>query len=90
MQVIDLQPTIEPEVRHGRWLNTDETVWDAKEIDGKQKLEISIVAARCSVCERWAEHVNNFSPYMKYNFCPHCGARMDATDTNAGGKGGNG
>jgi Zn finger protein HypA/HybF involved in hydrogenase expression len=88
---IETAPTIEAKpVRYGRWLNTDETVWDAKEIDGKQKLEISIVAARCSVCERWAEHVNNFSPYMKYNFCPHCGARMDATDTNAGGKGGNG
>ena len=76
-------PTIEAEpVRHGRWMNTNETVWDAKEIDGKQQLDISIVSAKCSVCGRWAEQVNNFPPYIKYNFCPNCGARMD------GGKGG--
>lgn len=74
------QPTIEPEVRHGRWMNTNETVWDAKEIDGKQQLDISIVSAKCSVCGRWAEQVNSFPPYMKYNFCPICGARMDATE----------
>ena len=74
-------PTIEAEpVRHGRWINTNETVWDAKEIDGKQQLDISIVSAKCSVCGRWAEQVNNFPPYMKYNYCPNCGARMDATE----------
>ena len=76
--VIDEQPTIEAQpVRHGRWMNTDETVWDAKEIDGKQQLEISIVSARCSVCNKWAEQVNDFTPYMKYELCPHCGAKMD-------------
>lgn len=63
---------------HGYWDNTDETVWDAKEIDGKQQLEISIVSARCSVCEHWSEQVNQFPPYMHYKFCPHCGAVMDA------------
>ena len=63
---------------HGYWMNTDETVWDAKEIDGKQQLEISIVSARCSVCERWAEQINQMPPYMHYDFCPHCGAIMDA------------
>ena len=81
-RLIDDQPTIEPEVRHGRWLNTDETVWDAKDIDGKQQLVISIVSARCSVCNHWAEHVNNFPPYMKYEFCPHCGAKMDGGAEN--------
>ena len=80
LELIDAAPTIEPEVRHGRWMNTNETVWDAKEIDGKQQLDISIVSAKCSVCGRWAEQVNNFPPYMKYNFCPNCGARMDATE----------
>lgn len=63
---------------HGYWNNTDETVWDAKEIDGKQQLEISIVAARCSVCNLWSEQVNQFPPYMHYKLCPHCGAVMDA------------
>lgn len=82
-RILSKQPTIEAEpVRHGRWLNTDETVWDAKDIDGKQQLVISIVSARCSVCNRWAEQVNNFPPYMKYEFCPHCGARMDGGADN--------
>lgn len=74
---LNAAPTIEAEpVKRGKWMNTNETVWDAKEIDGEQKLEISIVSARCSVCNRWAEQVNNFPPYMKYDVCPHCGAKM--------------
>lgn len=73
-------PTIEAEpVRHGRWMNTDETVWNATEIDGKQHIELIIVAARCSSCELWSEQVNNFS---HYKFCPHCGSRMDGGDEN--------
>lgn len=61
----------------GKWQHTNTTRWDAKDKDGKQELEISIVSARCSVCERWAEQVNDDPPYMKYNFCPKCGARME-------------
>lgn len=78
MHMIDYQPTIKPEVRHGRWMNTNETVWDAKEIDGKQQIEISIVAAQCSVCGRWAEEVNNTVHRMLSKYCHWCGAIMDA------------
>lgn len=67
-----------PQQPHGYWMQTDETVWDAKEVDGKQCMTISIVAAKCSVCKRWAEQVNQFPPYMHYDRCPHCGAIMDA------------
>jgi hypothetical protein len=56
--------------------NTDETVYNAKDIDGEQKLEINIVSAKCSVCERWSEQVNVFPPYMHYEYCPHCGKKM--------------
>lgn len=73
---------------HGYWANTNETVWDAKEIDGKQRLEISIVSARCSVCNRWSEQVYNFQPYMKYAVCPHCGAVMDAEPQKRGAENG--
>lgn len=59
------------------WTNTDGTVWDARDKDGKQELEISIVAAKCSVCGKWAEQVNAFPPYMHYRYCPHCGKKMD-------------
>ncbi len=37
----------------------------------------------CTVCGR-THGCFNRTP----DFCPHCGARMDATDTNVGGKGG--
>ena len=33
----------------------------------------------CSECDRYVN--------MKFDYCPNCGARMDATDTNVGGKG---
>lgn len=62
---------------HGYWDKTEETVWNAKNIDGKQQIEISVVTAKCSVCEHWSEQVNQFPPYMHYKFCPHCGAVMD-------------
>ena len=59
------------------WTNTDETVWDAKDIDGEQELETNIVSAKCSVCGKWAEQVNVFPPYMHYEYCPHCGKKMN-------------
>lgn len=67
---------------HGYWDKTEETVWNAKNIDGKQQIEISVVTAKCSVCGHWSEQVNQFPPYMHYKFCPHCGARMDGDDDN--------
>ncbi len=76
---IDARPAVDAEpVRHGFWMHTDETIWEANEIDGKQRLEIAIVAACCSVCKRWAEQVNKTMPRMVYERCPHCGAIMDA------------
>lgn len=72
--VVDEVPNISQRI--GQWLYTNTTRWDAKDKDGEQKIEIRIVAAKCSVCERWAEKVNNHSPYMTYNICPNCGADM--------------
>lgn len=69
------QPTIEPEVRHGRWI----------------EIQTDLI---CSVC-KW--EYSDELPFMSnhgldsmteaFAFCPHCGARMDATDTNYGGEG---
>ena len=59
------------------WANTDVTVWDAKEKSSGQELEISIVTAKCSVCGKWSEQVNKFSSYMCYEYCPHCGKKME-------------
>lgn len=59
------------------WTDTDETVWEAKDKDSGEEFEIAIVAAKCSACECWAEQVNKFPPYMHYEYCPHCGRKMD-------------
>lgn len=40
-----------------------------------------IMSYLCSECDRYTN--------MKFDFCPNCGARMDTTDTNDCGKGGN-
>lgn len=59
------------------WTNTDETVWEARDKDSGKEFEISIVTAKCSFCGKWAEQVNAFPPYMHYEYCPHCGVKME-------------
>lgn len=58
------------------WTKTDESVWDAKGKDSGKEFEISIVTAKCSAYEKWAEQVNRFTPHMSYEYCPHCGVEM--------------
>jgi hypothetical protein len=66
-------PTIEAEpVRRGRWI--EETEPD----------ENGNVTAMCNQCYHTDEHCKN----IKILYCWYCGARMDATDTNDGGRGG--
>lgn len=57
--------------------DTDETVWEARDKDSGQELEIDIVTAKCSSCEKWCEQVNTFTLYMHYEYCPHCGRKME-------------
>ena len=59
------------------WENTDVTVWDAKEKSSGQELELDIVTAKCSVCGKWCEQVNKFTSYLDYEYCPHCGKKMN-------------
>lgn len=64
---IDKQPTIEPEVRHGRW------------IELPKALNPEETPCKCSTCG----HILSFYGYYpKSNFCPHCGARMDGKADN--------
>lgn len=70
---IDKQPTIYPEVRHGRW------------IELPKALNPEETPCKCSACG----HILSFYGYYpKSNFCPNCGAQMDAKDTNVSTKGG--
>lgn len=58
------------------WTKNDETVWDARDKDSGEEFEMNIVTAKCSICGKWAEQVNNFTPHMSYEYCPHCGKKM--------------
>lgn len=69
-EYVSEMPTIEPEVRHGRW----------------ETIDPSFSSVYCSECGAAADK------YLakRYKGCPFCLCVMSATDTNAGGKGGNG
>lgn len=71
-ELVAKQPTIEPEVRHGRWLSLEG--WFNKSI------------VKCSVCGNTLNMEGVNAGRGDANFCPNCDARMDATDTNTGGK----
>lgn len=61
------QPTIEPEVRHGRWECIDD--------DGG--------VYRCSACgEEWYLEAGT-PKENNMNYCPTCGAKMDGGADNA-------
>ena len=85
---IEAAPTIKAEpVRHGQWIEkppyADETV---------KGLEFQIVCSRCDEQNSSITFDENSVPiaktFYRTRYCPNCGARMDATDTNVGGKGG--
>lgn len=61
-------PTIEPEVRHGRWIV--HTTWHGM---------FGLIHSQCSECK-----FDRNGDLSSWKFCPHCGARMDATDTKGG------
>lgn len=77
LEYIKQMPSIEAEpVRHVRWIPT----------------EYDSYADGYPVCDKWecpeCGHEHTGEEDTLTAFCPDCGARMDATDTNVGGKGG--
>lgn len=74
---VNEMPTIGPEVRHGRWVY-DETIGGMKHY----------YCTSCKERDPGNECVADENQILWFAFCPKCGARMDATDTNVGGKGG--
>lgn len=39
--------------------------------------EHTLCTARCTRCKRWCEQVRDWTSRVEYEYCPHCGARMD-------------
>lgn len=74
LDAIDAAPTIEPEVRNGRWLSYTGTHYTGKENeygDPEYKEHIFFV---CSNCRR--------KTVVRENFCPNCGADMREEGTD--------
>jgi DNA-directed RNA polymerase subunit RPC12/RpoP len=73
IDAIDEQPTIE-ERKKGKWTE--------KEVIYKEEADEVIEewqSAKCSKCGRY--HTTPYLYYFKsYNYCPHCGARMEESD----------
>ncbi len=68
-RIVDAAPTADVvEVRHGYWK------WERKiEPQAQNRLY-------CSICDNECLSKNNY--YVKSNWCPHCGAKMDAKEPN--------
>lgn len=60
---VNEMPTIEPEVRHGRWKKKNGEIY-------------------CTNCKKskWSESFELM--LRRFNYCPHCGAKMDGGADN--------
>ncbi len=63
---ITLAPTIEPEVRHGRWVV--HTTWHGM---------FGLIHSECSECK-----FDRNGDLSSWKFCPNCGAKMDGGAEN--------
>ena len=78
--VIDDAPTIESEpVKHAYWVDIKFSEGVFKDNDDSDDIGISITSAKCSLCQRYSEQLQQYSPHMPA-YCSHCGAKMDLKD----------
>lgn len=63
--MVDEQPTIEPERKTGKWIKLD--------------MHAHLADHKCSVCEQEC-YVPACMGEPMYDFCPHCGAKMTEED----------
>lgn len=70
-ELIAKQPTIEPEVRHGRWVY-DETIGGMKHYH----------CTNCKEHNPGNECIADENQILWFEYCPKCGARMDGGADN--------
>lgn len=76
-QIIDDAPTIEAEpVKHAYWVDIKFSEGVFKDNDDSDDIGISITSAKCSLCHRYSDMLQQYSPKMPA-YCSHCGAKMD-------------
>ena len=67
--IIDLQPTVDAEPKHGRWITVS---------DGYGNGVATASICECSLCKDTIWVYKNDK--RKWNYCPNCGARMDEVE----------
>lgn len=73
-QVIEDCPTVQPEVRRGKWIEYETSSYNGIDDNGEVKW-IPKKFFRCSICRKGTA--------VRSNFCPNCGAKMDGGNENA-------
>lgn len=76
MEMVKNMETIkpEPERKTGKWIERD-VIYKPEASKTIEEWQ----SAKCSVCGKY--HTTPFLYYFEnYNFCPHCGARMEGQD----------
>ena len=66
-------------VKHGEWEDVKFSEGVYKEDDDSNDIGLSITSARCSLCQRYSEMLQQYRPKMPA-YCSHCGAKMDLKD----------
>lgn len=78
--VIDDAPTMETEpVKHGEWEDVKFSEGVYKDNDDSNDIGLSITSAKCSLCQRYSERLQQYRPKMPA-YCSHCGAKMDGDE----------
>ena len=68
IDAVDNAPTVAEPVRHGEWENVDRMC--------------SAIFYRCSCCKGVVDISGGMFEDNYYNYCPHCGAKMDGGAEN--------
>jgi DNA-binding transcriptional MocR family regulator len=77
LETIKDMPTVDAEpVNHGQWVDVEFSEGIFKDNDDSNDIGLSITSAKCSLCQRYSEMLQQYRPKMPA-YCSHCGARMD-------------
>lgn len=63
-------------VKHGEWVDVKFSEGVFKDNDDSNDIGLSITSAKCSLCQRYSDNLQQYSPKMPA-YCSHCGAKMD-------------
>jgi hypothetical protein len=66
-------------VKYGHWVDVKFSEGVYKDNDDSDDIGLSITSAKCSLCQRYSEQLQQYRPQMP-TYCSHCGAKMDLKD----------